>query len=336
MTSIMTTSKTVSYQPALAWFAALAAAWVFGVVTLGAFTTSIHAGMAFPDWPLSNGSINPDGWLTEIDKFAEHSHRLFGMVMGFLAIGTVVWLQLREPRRWLRTLGWVALSIVIIQGVLGGKRVLLDSLAVPGFEMSLGEMLRIPHGILAHLYACVLFAIAASLSRPWIEAPVASSANNQGSLIRKLGIVSTLLVVAQLVVAAVMRHNNAGLAIPTFPLTPEGGLLPAAWDFRVAIHFVHRVMALVLTGSLGWLVVALLRSPAAGRGLKRAALLIAGLLTTQILLGAVAVWTIRNPYYTTAHVIGGALILATVFTVTWWSHRDIIARREKATVPLAA
>jgi heme a synthase len=335
MTTIMTTSRTSSYKPRLAWFAALSAAWVFGVVTLGAFTTSIHAGMAFPDWPLSNGSINPDGWLTEIDKFAEHSHRLFGMVMGFLAIGTVVWLQLREDRKWLRTLGWTALTIVIIQGLLGGKRVLLDSLAVPGFEMSLGEMLRIPHGILAHLYACVLFAIAAGLSRPWIESPITQS-NSISSRIRTLGIVSTLLVVAQLVIAAVMRHNNAGLAIPTFPLTPEGGLIPAAWDFRVAIHFAHRAMAVVLTGALVWLAVELWHSPAAGRGLKRAATLIVSLLTVQILLGAISVWSHRGPYYTTAHVIGGALILATVFTVTWWSHRDVIVRREKESTPLAA
>lgn len=336
MTSIMTTSRTTSYQPALAWFAALGATWVFGVVTLGAFTTSIQAGMAFPDWPLSNGSINPTGWLTEIDKFAEHSHRLFGMVMGLLAITLVIWLQLREGRAWMRKLGWLALAIVLVQGFLGGKRVLLDSIAVPGFEMSLGQMLRIPHGILAQIYVCTLFAIAASLSRAWIEGPAAPAPAGAGISpgIRRLAIVSTLLVLTQLVVAALMRHNNAGLAIPTFPLTPEGNLLPSQWDFRVAIHFTHRVMALVITGVLVWLAVSLWRSPAAGRGLKRAATLIVGLLAVQILLGVVAVLSIRDPFYTTAHVIGGASLLATVFTVTWWTHREAIVRRE--TTPLAA
>ena len=69
------------YRPALAWFAAAAAAWVYLVVSMGAFTTSIGAGMAFPDWPLSNGSINPEGWLRDIYMFSEHSHRLFGMVI---------------------------------------------------------------------------------------------------------------------------------------------------------------------------------------------------------------------------------------------------------------
>ena len=329
----MATSRTSSYQPALAWFAALGAAWVFGVVTLGAFTTSIHAGMAFPDWPLSNGSINPDGWLTEIDKFAEHSHRLFGMVMGFLAIGLVTWLHLREERGWLRKLGWAALAIVVVQGLLGGKRVLLDSIAVPGFEMSLGQMLRIPHGILAQIYVCVLFAIAAGLSRPWIEGSAAGGAGISPK-VRRLAVASTLLVFVQLIVAAVMRHNNAGLAIPTFPLTPEGGLVPSAWDFRVAIHFTHRVMAAVISVALIWLAVSLWRLPSVGSGFKRAASLIVGLLAMQIFLGAMSVWTIRGPYYTTAHVIGGVSIFAVVFTVAWWAHRDAIIRRE--THPLTA
>ena len=134
-------------------------AWVFVLVTLGAFTTSIGAGMAFPDWPLSNGSINPEGWLTDVSKFAEHSHRLTGMMMGLITIGIALWLWRREERGWLRLLGLWSLGIVILQGVIGGQRVTLNAIAVPGFHMSLGEMLRIPHGILAQVYVCVLIAI---------------------------------------------------------------------------------------------------------------------------------------------------------------------------------
>lgn len=333
----MTSSRTVSYRPLLAWFAALSSLWVFGVVTLGAFTTSIHAGMAFLDWPLSNGSINPEGWLSEIDKFAEHSHRLFGMVMGFLAIALVAGLHRYEARGWLRKLGWVSLGIVIVQGILGGTRVMQDSITVPGFAMTLGEMLRIPHGILAQVYVCTLFAISASLSRPWIEENYRSAASGDspktgsGKLdysLRRLALISTLLVFIQLIIAALMRHNNAGLAIPTFPLTPEGGLIPTHWDFRVAIHFAHRAMALVLTGVLLWLPIALWRSPTAGKGLKLSAKLIVGLLFVQILLGAITVWSARNPYAATAHVIVGASLLATVFTVSWWTYRSSFVRMQ--------
>lgn len=318
MSASPSSSRTAHYKPALAWFAASGAAWVFVLVTLGAFTTSIGAGMAFPDWPLSNGSINPEGWLTDIAMFAEHSHRLSGATMGFITIGLAVWLWKSESRAWLRRLGWWALFIVIVQGLIGGKRVLLDATHIPGFEMSLGQILRIPHGILAQVFVCILFAIAAGLSKPWIEQ---AQAGELPSRTRKLAIVSTFLIFVQLVIAATMRHNHAGLAIPTFPLTPEGGLIPAAWDFRVGIHFAHRAMALVLTVVLGWLAFDIIRSKTS-EGMKIAAAVMSTLLIVQVLLGAAAIWTMRNAYYTTAHVICGACLLAATFSLTWWAHRN--------------
>jgi heme a synthase len=310
------------YHRGLAWFAAAAAAWVFLVVTMGAFTTSIGAGMAFPDWPLSNGSINPEGWLRDIYMFAEHSHRLFGMGMGTLAITTAVWLQRREPRRWVRRLGWAALAIVVVQGVIGGKRVLLNSIDVPGFDLSLGQMLTIPHGILAQIYVCVLFAIAAALSRPWLagaERPVSPA-------LRRATAGLVLLVLAQLVIAATMRHNMAGLAIPSFPhSTPEGGWLPASSDFRVVIHFVHRLMALVLASAILALATAILRHASASAGLRRLALALVFLLAVQIALGAATVLSLRDPYFTTGHVIVGALLLAVSFLLAFWMHRPLRA-----------
>lgn len=302
---------------------------MFVLVTLGAFTTSIGAGMAFPDWPLSNGSLNPDGWLTDVAMFAEHSHRLSGATMGSITIGLALWLWRTESRAWLRRLGWWALFVVIVQGLIGGKRVLLNATHLPGFDMSLGQILRIPHGILAQVYVCLLFAIAAGLSRPWIER---RGSNELPTRVRQLAVASTLLLFVQLVVAATMRHNYAGLAIPTFPLTPEGGLIPSAWDFRVAIHFAHRVMALVLTLSLSWLAVEIWRARTS-EGIKLAAATMIALLVIQITLGAAAIWTMRNAYYTTAHVIVGACLLAATFSVTWWAHRDRIERTPTARAP---
>jgi cytochrome c oxidase assembly protein subunit 15 len=119
-----------------------------------------------------------------------------------------------------------------------------------------------------------------------------------------------------------MRHSFAGLAIPTFPLTPEGGLVPAQWSFAVSINFAHRLMALVLAVALPWLAVMVWRDPAAGSGLRRLAGAMVALLGAQILLGASIVWTGRNPYSTTAHVLVGALALATTFLLTWVAHRD--------------
>lgn len=315
-------NRSSHYQPGLAWFAAVGSAWVFVLVTLGAFTTSIGAGMVFADWPLSNGSINPHGWLEDVAMFAEHSHRLTGTLMGLITISLAVWLQAAEQRAWLRRLGWWALGIVVVQGLLGGTRVKLDAVAVPGFAMTLGQMLRIPHGILAQVYVCALFAIAAGLSRPWVEAEAGPVA---GPRVRRLGWWLVLLLFVQLTVAATMRHNAAGLAIPTFPWsTPEGGLLPAHWDFRIGIHFAHRCMALVLTGLIVAYAAALWRDPAVSPAVKWLGAALIVLLAAQITLGAQVVWSGRNPYLTTAHVIVGALLLATAFLSAFVTRRHTV------------
>ncbi len=317
--------RTSTSRPGLAWFAALGSAWVFVLVALGAFTTSIGAGMAFPDWPLSNGSVSPHGWLTEIDKFAEHSHRLSGTMMGLITIVLAVWLHRCEARAWVRRLGWWALAIVVIQGVLGGTRVLFDPLHVPGFEMSLGQMLRIPHGVLAQVYVCVLFAIAAGVSRPWVD----NTLGTAGQRVRRLGWWCAALVFVQLTIAATMRHNYAGMAIPTFPFsTPEGSLLPAAWDYRVALQFAHRVMAALLGLAIFAYGHFLWREKSLPPLLRGAGLLLVALVGLQIYLGAQIIWTGRSVMMTTGHVLVGALTLATTFVVAFFTHRGSIERTQ--------
>lgn len=307
---------------------------MFVLVLLGAFTTSIGAGMAFADWPLSNGSINPQGWLTNVAMFAEHSHRLSGTTMGLITIALAIWLWRTEARSWLRKLGFWALALVVIQGVIGGQRVRLDGWYPAGVSMSVGQMLRIPHGILAQIFVCVLFAIAASLSKSWITAP--ASGFKSTSSLRRLGILCTGLVLLHLVVAATMRHLHAGLAIPTFPLTPEGGVFPAVWSFPVAIHFAHRAMALVLAFALPWFAWTVWRTPDSPSRLKATAAIMLALLVLQVVLGASVIWTVRDPYVTTAHVIVGASTLAVTFLLTWFAHRNGIEAPRLSAAPVSS
>lgn len=314
--------RTAAHKPALALFAGIGSAWVFVLVTLGALTTSIGAGMVFPDWPLSDGSINPEGWLDDLSKFAEHSHRLSGMVMGFITIGMAFWLWRTEERGWLRALGWVALGLVVFQGVLGGKRVLLDAMAVPGFQMSLGQMLRVPHGVLAQVYVCLLIGIAAACTKSWIERPMPVA-----NRVRTIGLICCGLMLLQLVIATMMRHNGAGLAIRTFPhSTPDGGWIPTEWDFRVALHFAHRVMALVLAVALTVFASVVRRDRAATTAMRVGASALICLLVLQILLGMEIIRTFRKADMTTSHVVVGAAMLALTFWLTWVAHRDRLER----------
>ncbi len=280
--------------------------------------------MAFPDWPLSNGSLNPTGWLGNLSMFAEHAHRLSASTMGLITVALGIWLWRREERAWLRKLGMWAIGMVVFQGILGGLRVLLDPVHVSGFQMTLGQMLRIPHGVVAQVYVCMLIAIAAACSKTWVQRPVAVSSG-----LRAVGRLCVALLFAQLTIAAVMRHNNAGLAIPSFPWsTSAGGLLPAVWSFKVAIHFAHRAMAVVLALALVWFAVELWRGRGVLLGMRMGASVLVSLLALQILLGAAIVRTYRDPAITTAHVLVGALTLAAAFLLTWFAHRDAIEARE--------
>src|SRR5579862_2915327 len=115
-----------AYRPSLAVFTAFGAAWVFVLVILGAFTTSINAGMAFPDWPLSNGSLNPKGWLSNEAMFSEHAHRLSAGVMSIVIMVIGAWVWRTDSRRWMRKLAVFAVVLVLVQAAVGGLRVLLN------------------------------------------------------------------------------------------------------------------------------------------------------------------------------------------------------------------
>jgi cytochrome c oxidase assembly protein subunit 15 len=255
--------RTPGYKPALAAFAALAAAWVFVLVTLGAFTTTIGAGMAFPDWPLSNGSLNPAGWLTNLSMFAEHSHRLSAAVMTILTVVLAVWLWRTESRAWLRA--------VVLRGRPrrrpGGRRRPARParpVRVRPVDTSLGQIFAMLHACLAQAFACTLIALAVSCSRGWITTGRCPSAPGSGASDR-------LLRPALPPAGDRGRHapqlRRAG--DPDLPLVdPEGGLLPAAWSFRVGIQFAHRVMACVIAVAVAVFAVAIWRDRGASLAMR--------------------------------------------------------------------
>lgn len=329
MPLINTDQRTSEYQPRLAWGTAFGGVWVFILVMLGAFTTSIGAGMIFLDWPLSNGSLNPEGWLTDMMMFAEHSHRLSAAMMSFITIGIWYAVFKYESRKWLRQVALFAVVLVFVQAFVGGLRVLLDHLHVEMVNTSMGRLFAMLHACLAQIYLCVLLAIALGLAQKWINR--ADVMFRPGLL--KLGRWCCGLLLLQLAVAAIMRHSYAGMAIPYFPMsTADGAVLPEFWNFRVGIHFAHRLMAIVLTVVLVWFAIKIWKSSAAGKGLRSASAWMVAMLVGQIALGAASIWSGRNPYITTGHVLLGACLLATTFGITMWVHgRRSLPATEPAT-----
>jgi cytochrome c oxidase assembly protein subunit 15 len=69
---------------ALARFAKFVVFMLFVLIMIGGHTTTSGAGMAFPDWPLSHDSVNPDGWWENAMQRLEHGHRLTAETVGLL------------------------------------------------------------------------------------------------------------------------------------------------------------------------------------------------------------------------------------------------------------
>ncbi len=277
----------------LARFAWLCVLFTLALIFVGGMVTSKQAGMAVPDWPLSYGSINPAGWWQIENVRLEHGHRLIASTLGLLIIGLTIWTWRTESRRWVRWLAIAALLGVSVQGVLGGLRVTERSLSLAVF-----------HGCLAQAVLAGLVVLATALS------PRRDVSGRERAGLTRLASLAIVVVYAQLVVGAIMRHFKAGLIIPDFP-TSFGGWIPPLDTFPVIIHFTHRIGALVVLGTIFALTVAAVRTTRGEGRLLRPACLLLGLVLLQVMLGASVIWLAKAPVPTTFHVVNGALILAT-------------------------
>ncbi len=286
--------------------------------------------MAFLDWPLSNGSINPQGWLQDRSMRAEHSHRLLGAKLGFLSIALVIWTQLREKRRWVRWLTLVSLTVIIAQGILGGLRVLLDSLNIDSGHNLYAQTFAVFHACGAQLVLCLLITLAVVSSRVWIASEPRAQAVPLRT-VRALGMAGCALIAVQVLLGAIMRHSNTGLAIPTFPhSTLEGDWLPAAWNWAVSLNFSHRIGALLITAwavALSWTVWSNAAFPSYLRTLSLLSLLI---VVAQITMGAITTLSAINEHAATLHMLLGAFLLATTWMLTLLTFRGAEIGRPEA------
>ena len=318
------TSEPLPYaRRLLTGFALLTAVSTWVLIWIGGLVTSKGVGMAVPDWPTTYGYnmfLFPfDQWTGGI--FHEHLHRLVASGVGLLTLGLAVLVQWREPRRRVRWAAWFAFLLVCVQGFLGGKLVLLNAVDVLGIPGSL--FFGVLHATTAQLFFCLVVVIALSVSRWGRSAALAGAVP---PAMRPLLLVVFGVTLVQLLVAASMRHQHAGLAIPDFPLA-YGKLYPPTdpeflrevnarrTDFlhdepvtalHVHLQMLHRGLAVALVGLVGRAAFLLFRSGRPGRWMGG---LWGTLLTMQFLLGAVTIWSRKAADVATAHVAVGALLL---------------------------
>jgi len=276
----------------------LVTAWAtLSLLFIGGLVTGTGAGLAVPDWPTTFGTnmfLYP--WSKMIGGvFYEHSHRLFASGVGFLTLVLALLLWVYDSRPWVRWLGVAALSLVIMQGVIGGLRVVL-----------LERTLAIIHGSLAQAFFALMVGLALFTSREWSENPQMIQ-DPEAQRVRRLCLLTSGLIYLQAIFGAVLRYTGSFL---------EAHLLLA---FLVAVHVVL-------------LTVRILRSQSDQPMLVRPATLLSGLLLLQLILGlgsylgrfAPLGLSLSYPAVvavTTSHVVTGALMLVTSLVLVLRSYR---------------
>jgi cytochrome c oxidase assembly protein subunit 15 len=296
-------------------FAKVLAGCTVILILAGSLVTSHDAGLSVPDWPTSYGwnmfTFPPSMWVANIRY--EHVHRLVASTVGLLTIVLAVWTWIADPRRWLKWFAVAALGAVIAQGILGGLTVLFF----------LPAPVSTAHAGLAEIFFCMTVAVALFTSPTWIHGGGAVDDRQ----LRLLATTTTILIYVQILIGATMRHTDAGLAIPDFPLM-FGGIVPDHWDPKIAVHFAHRVGAVVVAAAAVTTAIYAWRHYTDRAELAQPALVLVLLIAVQMTLGALTVITRRDVWINSIHVVGGALVLTTSLVITLRSWRVRFGARE--------
>lgn len=201
-----TTAQPAAAEPARGPFRLAVAMLVVTTLTIlqGAMTTSTGSGLAYPDYPLSDGQLMPESSYTTIAGFLEHFHRLFAASAGLIALLLAVWLHAaRIGDQLVRRCAWFAGCLILVQGLIGGTHVL----------QGLPTVTAVTHGTLAQLTLSMFAWIAYQLSdRHRATAPLASVQPGSG---RKLALFALATLVVQTILGAIARHTNSPHALWT-------------------------------------------------------------------------------------------------------------------------
>lgn len=330
----------------------------FDLIMFGAFTRLTDSGLGCPDWPGCYGEANPfqaheqiraaeaampTGPVTVMKAWIEMIHRYLAMGVGVLIIGIMAiawrnWRRLPRPRRdasasrfspWLPTLLFV---FVCVQGAFGAWTVTLKlQPVIVTIHLLLGMTLL---GMLAWLGARQLPPQPAEAGARSLVLPAA---------------IALLLLGVQIALGGWVSTNYAALACTDYPLchgsvvppmdfengfdlwrklgqTADGEYLP--FPALTAIHWTHRMFALVVLGYIGWFAYRLMQLP----GLRRSGASLAAALCAQFLIGVSTVY-LNWPLAIAVLHNGGAAVLVLLLVMVNYQIQCASASSHAAVMP---
>jgi cytochrome c oxidase assembly protein subunit 15 len=295
-----------------------AAALAFVVVVVGAYVRLSDAGLGCPDWPLCYGQPVPSD-IADGDALArawkEMGHRYLAGTLGALILALTFWSWKTRRSRWLAS---SILALVLFQATLGAWTV---------------TMLLKPAIVTAHLLGgMAILGMLTWLALSQLHPPPVPQADR----LRIPAAIALSVLALQIALGGWVSSNYAALACPDLPLcmghalppmdfgdafhvlrelgqTPQGELLSR--EALTAIHWSHRVFALIAVAVIGW------AAYRATRHLRILAMLIATLLAAQFSLGVANVIVSRPLALAAAHNAGAAALLAALVVLNFFAFR---------------
>jgi len=330
------------------WFKVLSvAATVLAlfVIVLGAYVRLSDAGLGCPDWPGCYGKVFAPTSEVDIESanrifperpvetgkaWKEMLHRYFASFLGLLilAMASIAWMNRKQTGQqvWLPS---ILLGLVIFQGMLGMWTVTL---------------LLKPAVVTMHLLAGMLTAVLLWLvSLNTFEAKQSHrGSNNIGAPLRIWAVIALVVVYCQIALGGWTSTNYVALHCWDFPTCQgqwlpemdlqegftlwrglganyEGGVLSNAAG--IAVHFSHRIGALLTLFIVGGLGIALLLT-VKSRAVKLVSIIMLALLVTQISLGVANV-LLRLPIpVAVSHNGVAALLLLSLVTLNFFINKN--------------
>jgi cytochrome c oxidase assembly protein subunit 15 len=324
----------------LVWFAVI---YTFVVVVVGAYVRLSDAGLGCPDWPGCYGELTPHLAQDDIAKAVEdqggthgpvslgkawkemfHRYIAGGLGLVILAIAVTAWLRRRELRQS-PLLATSLLVLVMFQAALGMWTVTL-----------LLKPVIVTLHLLGGLATLALLAWLGLRQETFKPVPAAAMR------LRPWALLTLLIVIGQIMLGGWVSTNYAALACVDFPtchgqwlpemdfyhgfqLVRELGMTAAgthlSYDAITAIHWTHRVGAVVTFLCAGGFALVLLRTA----GLARYGAVLLAVLLLQVALGIANVVAGLPLAVAAAHNAGAAILLVTAVVINFALRRKPVA-----------
>jgi cytochrome c oxidase assembly protein subunit 15 len=242
--------------------------------------------------------------------FWEHLHRLVagGLVLLFIVATWVSW-NAEKTRPAVRQWSCIGIFLLLVQSIFGGLTVILK----------LPDAISTTHLALAFLFLSLVTVLTAVTSPTRATGVLLTEQQlSRLSVVKKLGILSAILIFSQSVLGAVVRHTGTGLVCPDVPLC-FGEWIPPLGTMPVVIHFSHRLLGIIVLISLFVLAYKSTKT-IEDSTIRTLAFTAVGLGISQVILGFLSVYSLLAIIPVSLHTLIAALLLSsTVYlsTLSW-------------------